>query len=820
LGYARSEMPGLNGRDTYLDDEREMHTRRMREVDAGATLRFERMVRRKDGTAFPAEISVKKLDNGLVQVIFHDISERRRTQQALASERALLRTLVDALPDVVFTKDTDGRFTMANLAAYHHCAQPDEASMLGKTVEDFYPPELARQYREDDERALQGGTILNREEPGIDAAGRRRWYLTIKAPLRDALGRISGMVAISRDITERKQQEDRIARLARIQAVLSGINSAIVRIRNREELFRETCRIATEAGAFRIAIIGMKDERGLVVPVAWGGAGGELIAAVPKDTQGDPSGVVARAIRERAPAVENDILLRPDIDVLRIEAIRLGCRAAIALPLHGDGEPFGMIVLYSTEKNAFDADEITLLEELADDVSFALTFIAQQEKVSYLAYYDTLTGLPNRSLFFDRLGQQLAAAGRERGKVALVSLNVDRFRMVNETLGRNAGDALLKAIAERIKDSQREQDTVARTSADGFAIVASAAWRTPDLAHLIEARNRELFSAPFWIEGEELRVSATAGVAVFPDDADTAEALVANAEAALRSAKQHSVPLLFYGREMNAQAAESLRMENRLRKALEKHELALWYQPKIDSRTGRFTGFEALMRWIDPESGPVPPAHFIPILEKTGLIMEAGTWALQQVARDCETWMKGSRAAPRIAVNVSPLQLRDKHFVDSVVDAAGKIDAAGGILDLEITESVIMEDVDAVILKLQTVRGLGVRIYIDDFGTGYSSLAYIARLPIHALKIDRSFVVDMTQNGDSLNIVQSVISLAHSLKLRVVAEGVETEAQAELLKRLDCDELQGYLYGKPTPPAELRGVLGGEAVSGERTEGP
>ncbi|HWA11975.1 MAG TPA: EAL domain-containing protein, partial [Burkholderiales bacterium] len=680
LGYETSELLGADGTLIYTDAERPQAAARMAQARQGATLRYERLVRRKDGSTFPAEFTSRRLDSGVFQIIF-------------------------------------------------------------------------------------------------------------------------------RDITQRREQEERIARLNRVQAMLSGINSAIVRIRDRGELLREACRIAAETGAFPITLIGMLRPDGLLQPVAWGGAGEALIAALPRDARHATGSVAIQALTQATTAVENDIARDPDLDLFRRQAIAMGARSAIGLPLFQDGQQTGVFILYGGEANLFDAAEVRLLEELAGDVSYALTFIAQQEKVSYLAYFDPLTGLPNSALFFDRLGRQIAAAQRERRQVALLMFDIDRFRNINDTLGRSAGDALLKAIATRIHSVVREEDTVARVGGDGFAIAASGTWTAEELAHLIESRKHRLFGDPIRIGTEDLRVAATVGVAILPHDATTAEALVANAEAALRSAKQQSVPLLFYGPEMNAQAALSLRMENRLRHALERGDLALWYQPKVSAKNGGITGLEALMRWIDPEEGVISPARFIPLLEQTGLILDAGNWALSQASRDCASWQGAGATAPRIAVNVSPLQLRRKDFVSGVIDAADRLSQAGGHLDIEITESVIMDNVDAVIPKLQMLRGLDVQVYVDDFGTGYSSLAYIARLPLHALKIDRSFVIGMTQNEDSLNIVRSVISLAHSLKLRVVAEGVETEDQARLLRSLGCDELQGYLFGRPVPAQEVPALM-------------
>ncbi len=386
-------------------------------------------------------------------------------------------------------------------------------------------------------------------------------------------------------------------------------------------------------------------------------------------------------------------------------------------------------------------------------------------------------------------------------------MDLDRFRLINDTLGRQAGDALLKAVAQRIRETIRDQDTVARVGADRFAVAVSGKWRIGDVAHILEARNEALFGQPFLLGQEEQPVFATAGVAMFPGDGDNPETLFANAEAAMRKAKQQNARILFYGPEMNARIADSLRLENRLRRGLDNGEMVLWYQPLVSVGTRKPTGLEALMRWQDPETGMVPPARFIPLMEQTGLILDAGKWAMSQVARDCKLWATGGFKPPRIAVNVSPLQIRQKDFVATVVDAVRKTEEAGALLGLEITESVIMENVETIIPILQTLRELGVEIAVDDFGTGYSSLAYIARLPIHDLKIDRSFVAGMTESQDNLAIVKAVISLAHSLRLNVVAEGVETEEQAALLLELGCDEMQGYLFSPPVPPDKVPVLL-------------
>jgi EAL domain-containing protein (putative c-di-GMP-specific phosphodiesterase class I) len=327
-----------------------------------------------------------------------------------------------------------------------------------------------------------------------------------------------------------------------------------------------------------------------------------------------------------------------------------------------------------------------------------------------------------------------------------------------------------------------------------------------EVLYFVEKRIIDALHEPIAVDGQELRVSARAGIALFPADGADVDALFRNAEAALRKAKLSGDRYLFYTPELNARAAERLSLENKLRRALERGELALHYQPKIDLTTGRICGLEALMRWDDPDSGPVPPVKFIPVLEETGLILEAGRWALERAVADSGAWRAKGLPAPRISVNVSAIQLRQKDFVAMVGRVAR---GAADVLDLEITESLIMQDIEANIEKLKAVRDMGIGVAIDDFGTGYSSLSYIAKLPIDTLKIDRAFILNLTRNPGDVGIVTTIISLAHSLKLKVVAEGVETQEQAKLLRLFKCDEMQGYLFS-PAIPAEQVEILLGE----------
>jgi len=380
---------------------------------------------------------------------------------------------------------------------------------------------------------------------------------------------------------------------------------------------------------------------------------------------------------------------------------------------------------------------------------------------------------------------------------------------VNETFGRKAGDDLLRTIAARLRGAAREQDTVARIGADHFAIAAAPFERPGDTTHCMMERLDQEFAQAIQIDGVELRENLKAGIAVFPADGESTESLCGNAETALNKAKQANQRYLFYAPEMNARVAESLAMENRLRRALEEGRLALHYQPKIDVKSGAIAGLEALIRWTDPELGAVPPSKFVGLLEETGMILVAGRWAFRQAAKDIEHWRSLGVAVPRVAVNVSAIQLRQKDFVDSVLEAV----AADGpqLIDLEITESVLVEDIEESTRKLQTLRRTGIEVSVDDFGTGYCSLSYLARLPVDTLKIDRSFVVRMREAGYPRNIVAMIVSLAHTLGLKVVAEGVEEDAQVRLLRELGCDQIQGFYVSAAVPAPQVAQLLRPEA---------
>jgi diguanylate cyclase (GGDEF)-like protein len=627
--------------------------------------------------------------------------------------------------------------------------------------------------------------------------------LTLGSALAILIAGLSGWIVL-RDQAQRREAEDELRRLNRLYAMLSGINALGTQVRGRDDLFRKSCRIAVDQGEFVMAWIGVVDRAELeIVPIAWAGVDERSISAIREHfstSTGTLQGatLAARAIREKAALVVNDVQNDSAVVFGRMHA-EAGIRSIAALPLIVSNKASGVFVLYTSKPEFFDTAGLLLLTELSSNVAMAIEHIQKQERLDRFAYYDELTGLANRSLFIDRITQHMLGAANGGHKLAVFLIDLERFKKFNDSLGRAAGDELLKQVADWLAQNSGNVNLLARVGADQFAMVLPEVTYEADVLRLLDKKIAAFMNHPFRVNDAVYRIAAKVGVVLFPDDGADADTLFKNAEAAVKKAKVSGDRFLFYAQKMNETIPGSLGIENRLRQALEKEQFVLHYQPKVNLTTGKLTGAEALIRWNDPQSGLVPPASFISILEETGLIHEVGRWALHKAIADYQRWRKAGLPAVRIAVNVSPLQLRHRNFVAQIEDAvSAAADAAAG-LELEITESLIMEDVNLSIVSLLAIRALGVTIAIDDFGTGFSSLSYLSKLPVDTLKIDRSFVVDMVADTGGLTLVSVIINLAHALKLKVVAEGVSTEDQLRQLRMLHCDEMQGFLYGKPVP---------------------
>lgn len=427
-----------------------------------------------------------------------------------------------------------------------------------------------------------------------------------------------------------------------------------------------------------------------------------------------------------------------------------------------------------------------------------------EERIQYLAHHDTLTGLPNRTLCIERLRMALQQAQRSGEHVALLFVDLDRFKDINDTLGHHVGDGVLRSVAKRLSDAVRGGDTVSRLGGDEFIIVLSGVHGAEEVSQVVEQRLIPLIRAPHEVNGQQLHVSCSVGIAMYPDDADELDLLMRHADTAMYQAKSEGRDSAqFYSQEMTERAQQRLSMEAALREAVDGEGLQLHWQPRVAAGSGALVGVEGLLRWQHPELGAVPPVQFIPVAEESGLIVPIGAWVIEEACRQIQRWQAEGRMPREVSVNLSAVQLRHPGLLDHLRACLQRYQVPEGVLELELTESMLMDGAEANLLVLHEIRALRVGIVIDDFGTGYSSLNYLNRFPIDRLKIDRSFVLGMLEDSTHLAVIHAVIGLGHTLGLSVVAEGVEREDQAHALREAHCDELQGYLYGRPMPAAEL-----------------
>jgi len=767
-------------------------------------------------------------------------------------------------------------------------------------------------------------------------------YSTFRKPLllrREVAARTRELAEANRTLTaeieERERTQHALAHINRLYSVLSHTNAAIVRITDRDALLDEICHVAVELGGFPLARIALLDgDSGAWIWKAKCGSD----AALP-----DCDDHIQACLTNKLDALQGSVL-RVCSDTFQDDrkwsaicpqAIAAGFASHVFLQLRSRGRPVGVFSLYAREPDSFDGAQLRLLEEMAEDVSFALEnierdllrkqtedklrklsraveqsanavlitdcdgiieyvnpwftritgyaseevlgktprilksgdthpetykrlwdtvlsgkewtgellntkkngelywclevisplkddcgaithFVAVTEDISerkqteqtirHLAFHDPLTGLPNRRLFNDRLHQAAALRHKKGNSFALMLLDLDRFKTVNDTLGHDVGDALLKAVAARLQGATRQGDTLARMGGDEFALIALDISQPEDMARLAEKLLAAL-KEPFQLCGHELHVSTSIGVTLYPADAADADALIKNADIALYRAKDLGRNnFQFFTGDMNAAMLHRLRLENALRWAIERDEFVLAYQPQADVVTGRIRGTEALIRWRHPEFGLVSPAQFIPVAEETGMIVQIGEWILRTACAQAKAWQRAG-VPMRVAVNLSARQFHQGDLAENITRILQDLDLPPELLEVELTEGILMEDTAQTGAILDKLHRMGVQISIDDFGTGYSSLSYLKRLPIQVLKIDQSFVHDIHTDADDRAIVTAVIALAHSMKLKVVAEGVETPEQLSFLREYSCDIMQGYLFSRPVSGDEVLALL-------------
>jgi len=628
------------------------------------------------------------------------------------------------------------------------------------------------------------------------------------ARLGPAVRRALAEVAARR---ERQQQEAQIARLDRVLRMMSGVNSLVVRIRDRAELMQETCRLAISVGGYTNAIVSTISPGSFgLQPAAWSGVEESATKALSEaitESSTRESGMIAQVMRTGEPFVCNDTSNLEATTQFSSIMLAAGLYSVVALPLVIDNSVIGTLVLTARDSGTVSDEELRMLREVSGNLSFALQYLQQDTRVRFLSHFDPQTGLAKRSLFCDRLTRMLNTPEGRRGRFSVFVLDIERLSLINDSFGRRTGDLLLQHVSERLKNRFPQTERLAHLGGGTFAVVSNRDSRTLDeTVSLARQYASSLFGEPFVIEHREIPVAARCGFALYPEHGKDAGTLVQNAEAALRSARALGERQLHFSPQHHSEMLGRLALEHKLRLAIERQQFELHYQPKVNIATRKIEGIEALVRWRDPDNGLVSPAAFLPLLESTGMIVDVGNWVIEQAARDCQRWLRAGLPPVRIAVNIAPMQLRLSSFVADFLRATRGWSTEVCGLDIEITEGALDEDSAPEIRKLRLLRSAGVKIAIDDFGTGYSSLSRLSSLPIDTLKIDRSFVTTLPQDPGRV-LVKTIISLARAFDMTTVAEGVERQEQLDFLWHAGCDHSQGFLHSKPVAADALVSLL-------------
>ncbi|MCW5701455.1 MAG: GAF domain-containing protein [Bradyrhizobium sp.] len=617
---------------------------------------------------------------------------------------------------------------------------------------------------------------------------------------------------------EKARTEEQKERLTRMLAALSDTNEAIVRAKSPAELFQFVCEAAADGGRFTSVSIALaRADTDLFEVTAVGGPTADKARQMRIST--DPAlpegnGLSGRAFRAGKACIANDYVLERNSPLFQTAAQLQGAQSGASFPLFSGGKVVGVMLFVSIEKNTFTPEFVELLQRLTANISFALENFSRadekrkaDERIEYLASHDSLTGLPNREMFSGLLRQAIETAQRHARKFSLLFIDLDRFKVINDSLGHEAGDMLLVEVAHRLRGSLRASDMVARLGGDEFVVVLEETGER-DGIEKVAGELLSVLSQPVQLSGHECHTTASIGIAIYPSDGTNAQTLTKNADMAMYLAKEDGKNgFRFFSRDIKVQSIERLALETALRRALEREQFSLHYQPKVDMLTGQITGVEALLRWQHPDFGMVSPMQFIPLAEETGLIVPIGRWVLKEACEQNMAWQRRGLRPVSVAVNLSPRQFADPHLLQDVDEALIASGMSPVLLQLEVTESMVMRNVSRAIRVLDAIQSRGIRIAIDDFGTGHSSMSLMKQFPIDTIKIDRSFVRDLASDPEDQAIAQAIISMGKALGMTVVAEGVETIEQQTFLRDHGCDEMQGFIISKPVPARDLVGLL-------------
>jgi diguanylate cyclase (GGDEF)-like protein/PAS domain S-box-containing protein len=701
-----------------------------------------------------------------------DASQRTDAEQDLAQMEGRYRGLMEAAPDAMVVVDEGGAIVLVNLQTEKQFGyRRDE--LLGQPVKRIIPEGFAERLIADGLRSA-AEALAQQIGTGIELIARRKDgsqfpIELMLSPFESPEGTL--VTAAIRDISVRKAADLHLVQMeARYRGLLEAAPDAMVVVNNGGEIVLLNLQAEKQFGYRRDELLGQRVTN--IIP------------------EGFAERLIADGLRSAEEALAQQIGTGIELNARR-----------------KDGTAFPIELMLSPLESA----EGTLITAAIRDISVRRQAAATADRMSlqmaHSAQHDSLTGLPNRVLLSDRLDYAIALASRRQSLVGVLFLDLDGFKHINDSLGHTTGDTLLQLIAKRLVGCVRASDTVSRQGGDEFVVLLSEMDHAEDAA-ITAARMLAAVAEPHPVDGRDLHITASVGVSVYPEDGADAETLIKNADMAMYQAKGHGRDSFrFFTQAMQVRAVERQSIEEALRRALERNELTLHYQPKVSLTTGTIVGAEALIRWTHPTKGPIPPAQFIPVAEDCGLIVPIGAWVLREACRQSRAWIDAGLPTSTIAVNVSAIQFGQERFLSEFFEILEDTGLDPTLLEAELTESVLMRQTGAMTTILQTLRERGVKIAIDDFGTGYSSLSRLRRFPVDALKIDQSFVRHISTAGEDMAIVTAIISMAHALQLRVIAEGVETADQLVFLRAQQCDEAQGFYFSEPVEAIQYARLL-------------
>jgi diguanylate cyclase (GGDEF)-like protein/PAS domain S-box-containing protein len=769
-GYTESEFLGMTIRAIRPSGEvSRLESHMLRSGDGaprGRTMAGIWHHRRKDGSTISADISYHSLSfmgRPAFFVLADDVTDQINAEAEAQRSNQMLEAVIDNIPQRIFWKDMESRYLGCNMAFARDAGLAYPEQVVGKSDADMPWRDFSNLLNDHDKEVVSTGVPKMNFEVDLVIDGVHRTTVTSKLPFTDGDGRVIGVLGSYTDITERKRAD--LALRLQSRALDASVNAILI-----------------------------------TAPSPSGNLIEYVNPAFTRITGYDAAEVIGHDCR---------VLQRDDREQEGVALIRQALTAnreasAVVRNYRKDGALFWNQLFIAPVPNAegMTTHHIGVINDVTDLMRY-------QEQLEYQANYDSLTRLPNRNLLRDRLQHALIVAQRHHKGVAVVFMDLDGFKNVNDSLGHSVGDRLLSVVAERLARCTRTSDTVARHGGDEFVIVMTDTVDEQSLIAWME-RVRASISEPVWLDGTELYVGCSMGASLFPQDGDDAETLMKKADLAMYRAKDMGRNTFqFYQPEMNASAGARLNLERRLRRALRDNEFLLHYQPQVDIESGQIVGTEALVRWRDPEVGLIPPSSFIPVAEESGLIGPLSEWVLREACRQNKAWQDEGLPPARVSVNLSARVFQQRDIAKLVMQVLAETGLEPQYLELELTESTIMRNAEEAVSMLNELHALGIGLAIDDFGTGYSSLSYLKRFPVDRLKIDRSFVSDIGVSGDDETITSAIIALAHSLKLQVIAEGVETSAQLDFLKERACDEMQGFYFAKPLSTDAISELLQG-----------